>query len=79
MVFLFFGSLSNSFDSVSGNYWSGLNSDWTTSVNTCSSWNSANAASNGKGGISYSTGSSSIDSGNFQCNDSTLQFNCVQQ
>lgn len=74
-----FGSLSNSFDLVSGNYWTGLNSDWITSANICTSWNSTCSAVNGKAGNSSSTGSSSIDWGSFQCNNSFLQLICVQQ
>lgn len=72
-----FGALTNSFEVAAVPYWTGLNTDWTTSANTCSNW--ASMAGNGQVGQATPTTNASISGAASPCNMSVPYLLCVQQ
>ena len=72
-----FGALTNSFESAAIPYWTGLNTNWTTSANTCSNWSTM--AGNGQVGQATPTTNASISGASSPCNGSVPFLLCVQQ
>ncbi|WP_167882434.1 DUF1554 domain-containing protein [Leptospira sarikeiensis] len=75
-----FGSLTTAFSgSGADSFWTGLNSNWTTSTNHCNMWtDDITSGINGQFGIGNALGSSSISSGAASCSVAK-KFICVQQ
>lgn len=72
-----FGTLTNSFESAAIPYWTGLNTNWTTSANTCSNWSTI--AGNGQVGQATPTTGASISGAASPCNGTVPFLLCVQQ
>ncbi len=72
-----FGTLANSFEVAAIPYWTGLNTNWTTSANICSNW--ASMAGNGQVGQATPTTNASISGASQACNMSVPYLLCVQQ
>lgn len=72
-----FGTLTNSFETAAIPYWTGLNTNWTTSANTCSNWSSM--AGNGQVGQATPTTNASISGASSPCNGAVPFLLCVQQ
>ncbi len=75
-----FGSLTNAFSGSSGdNFWTGLNSNWTTASNHCNSWtDDISSGITGQYGLGGTTSSSSISNGSDDCSV-FKKFICVQE
>ena len=76
-----FSTLTNNFTNPAGAgtdlYWTGLNADWTTSANVCTSWNTS-ALGNGAYGDGFNTDATSIFSTTAACT-ATRRVLCVEQ
>lgn len=76
-----FGALTTAF-SASGadNFWTGLNTNWTTAANTCSNWTSNTPGVQGQYGVGASTAAAAINSAaNGDCGNDLKKLICVQQ
>lgn len=73
-----FTSMTNSFTSNSVNVWTGLNSNFTTSANTCSNWTNSNGAFLGVYGTANLTSTSAYNA-NVQTSFSFSNVVCVEQ
>ncbi|HMW04810.1 MAG TPA: DUF1554 domain-containing protein [Leptospiraceae bacterium] len=72
-------SLNSSFSNSSFNYWTGLNTDYTTnSSNNCSNWTSNAGGSNGTTGFSTSTIENAFSFFTFACSNTNYLL-CIEQ
>ncbi len=79
-----FGSLTTPFSASGGDtFWTGLNSDWTSSTNNCTNWTqngNSGAPHLTNIGIGGATGTASINNGTSDCDVATTRkLICVQQ
>jgi len=62
-----FGALTNSFGTAAINYWTGLETDWTSHVQDCGNWTSTTGS--GNYGLASDTGGNAIKSGGPNCTE----------
>lgn len=76
-----FGTLTNSFLTDGTDYWTGLNSNWTTYFITCSDWTSSSGGDSSSGGTGDAIDSDAIDNFSGGCDAPLLDtfLICVEQ
>ena len=77
-VGIFSFPLSSSVNELEYTTWTGLNTDWTTSENTCTDWISNSADVSGSVGHTYVATTGAIDINNATCDDTAYLY-CVEQ
>lgn len=76
-IFDFSGTLTNSFDTGGTRYWTGLNTDWTTSADDCGDW--AGTGGNGEEGVPTATDATAINDASAQGCTAARRLVCVEQ
>ncbi len=73
-----FGTLTSSPTGIAGEYWTGLNNDWTTSSETCLEWSTTSPSYKGNSGYGSSTSNTAVNYSQPQC-FKTNRIYCVEQ